>query len=121
MSDQDEELVLRLDELPDCARCEGVSLLLVRFPHTWSNSRNEELAGYREAVLCAACDRGDQPADELIALFAVDSQLDRADLHEASGAWPPTVRAACMPELARTHVGTRMLHVIVPSSLASSW
>ncbi|MFD3422611.1 DUF6300 family protein [Streptomyces decoyicus] len=75
MTTQARELLLRLAEPPNCPRCEGRSLLLVRFPHSWVNSRGQELAGFRHAALCPACDRGDEPADTLIALLAVDGQL----------------------------------------------
>ncbi|MGW7572387.1 DUF6300 family protein [Streptomyces sp. NPDC054765] len=90
-----EEVTLQLDKPPDCPRCEGESLLLARFPHSWRNASGEVVHGNREAVLCRSCDRGAQPADELIALFAVDELLDQNNVEIFSAlatAWVESVR-----------------------------
>lgn len=95
VTDLVEEITLRLDKPPDCPRCEGESLLLARFPHSWRNASGEVVPGIREAVLCRGCDRGERPADDLIALFAVDELLDHNNVDtfgELAAAWVESVR-----------------------------
>lgn len=71
-----EEIILQLDTPLPCQRCGGASLLMARSPHTWKNTCGEQVHGVREAVLCPVCDCGEPAAEELLALFAVDEQLD---------------------------------------------
>ncbi|MFJ5220966.1 DUF6300 family protein [Streptomyces sp. NPDC088354] len=80
MTSSDAEISLRLADTPPCPRCAGETLLQACFPHAWMNARGKEVRGLREAVLCPGCDRGEPAADELMALFLVDGQLD---LHNA--------------------------------------
>ncbi|MGP8301992.1 DUF6300 family protein [Streptomyces inhibens] len=95
MTERAEEIVLRLDKPPNCPQCDGESLLLARFPHTWRNANGEVVPGMREALLCRGCSRGEQPADELIALFTVDELLDHNNVEtfgELAAAWVESVR-----------------------------
>ncbi|MEC4017928.1 DUF6300 family protein [Streptomyces sp. H27-D2] len=80
MTEQTEEIRLRLDAPPACRDCDGATLLLARFPHAWKNARGEDVTGVREAALCPARQRGEPAADELLALFLVDGQLDQANV-----------------------------------------
>ena len=59
MSGQVEEIELQLTDPPSCFLCCGGTLLLAGFSHSWTNARDEEVTGVREAVLCPACDRGE--------------------------------------------------------------
>ncbi|MFE5199035.1 DUF6300 family protein [Streptomyces sp. NPDC056601] len=89
------EIILQLDEVEDCPRCGGPSWLKARFAHEWTNGRGETVSGIREALLCPACDRGSQAADELIALFAIDDRLSASNLEAFGGlvaAWVESVR-----------------------------
>ncbi|MFI0813124.1 DUF6300 family protein [Streptomyces echinatus] len=36
-----EEIHLRLDASPPCTRCEGPTLLLARFAHSWTNGNGQ--------------------------------------------------------------------------------
>ncbi|WP_328403965.1 DUF6300 family protein [Streptomyces sp. NBC_00390] len=95
MSDEQEEIVLQLDDPPNCTRCDGPCLLLATFSHSWTNARGEDVSGLREAVLCPECDRGEQAADELLALFAVDDQVSPSNVEvfaELVAAWVESVR-----------------------------
>ncbi|GAA2613661.1 DUF6300 family protein [Streptomyces tubercidicus] len=76
MTERGEEILLQLDTPPNCPQCEDESLLLARFPHSWRNASGDAVPGMREALLCRCCNRGEQPADALIALFTVDGLLD---------------------------------------------
>ncbi|MEW1550527.1 DUF6300 family protein [Streptomyces tsukubensis] len=90
-----EEVVLTLEETPPCPSCGQAALLLARFPHAWRNTGGREVAGIREAVLCAACDHDDAAAAELIALFTVDDQVSPENLETFSAltvAWVASVR-----------------------------
>ncbi|MGW6405374.1 DUF6300 family protein [Streptomyces sp. NPDC055134] len=97
MSDPTDEndILLKLDEVEDCPRCSAPSWLKARFAHSWKNARGETVSGVREALLCSACDRGSQTADELLALFARDDRLNAANLETFGGlvaAWVESVR-----------------------------
>ncbi|MEV6533640.1 DUF6300 family protein [Streptomyces sp. NPDC051639] len=94
MSENEEQIVLRIDDLPKCPRCEGDALLLAQFPNSWKNNRGEDVDGLREALLCPACDR-EPAAAELVALFAVDDQVDPSNADVFGGlvaAWVESVR-----------------------------
>ncbi|MGW2082527.1 DUF6300 family protein [Streptomyces sp. NPDC001939] len=89
------EIILHLDEVEDCLRCSGPSWLKARFAHSWQNARGETVAGIREALLCSACDRGTQTADELLALFARSDRLNAASMVTFGAlvaAWVESVR-----------------------------
>ncbi|WP_331745892.1 DUF6300 family protein [Streptomyces virginiae] len=84
------DIEINFDDLPACAGCAGQPLLSARFPHSWLNSRGEEVIGVREVALCPQCDRGSRAADELQALFAVDEQVGLANAEAFAiliGAW----------------------------------
>ncbi|MET9568521.1 DUF6300 family protein [Streptomyces virginiae] len=84
------DIEIHLDDLPACAGCAGPPLLTARFPHSWLNTRGEEVKGVREVALCPQCDRGSPAADELQALFAVDEQVGLANAEAFAvliGAW----------------------------------
>ncbi|MER7688701.1 DUF6300 family protein [Streptomyces sp. NPDC097610] len=92
---ENDEVHLQVDQVPPCTRCGGAALLRARFPYSWNNARGETVAGIREAELCPACDHGQPAADELLALFAVDDQLDLDNLAAFGGlvaAWVESVR-----------------------------
>ncbi|WP_351233818.1 DUF6300 family protein [Streptomyces sp. NPDC002133] len=95
MSVQEEEIILALADPPVCDRCSGLTLLLAQFPHSRRNSRGEDVNGVREAALCPACDQGETAADALMALFAVNEQIDFANAEtfaELVAAWVESVR-----------------------------
>ncbi|MEY2231361.1 DUF6300 family protein [Streptomyces sp. BF23-19] len=84
------DIEINLDDLPACAGCAGQPLLTARFPHSWLNTRGDQVTGVREVALCPQCHRGSPAADELQALFAVDEQvgLANAEIFAALvGAW----------------------------------
>jgi hypothetical protein len=92
---ENDEIHLQVDQVPPCTRCGGAALLRARFPYSWRNARGETVAGIREAELCPACDRGKPTADELLALFAVDEQLDLDNVETFGGlvaAWVESLR-----------------------------
>lgn len=78
------EIQFDTDDLPACGRCGCETLLLARFPHSWKNNAGEDVEGLREAALCPSCDRGEPTVDQLLALFAVDEQLDQANVETFS-------------------------------------
>ncbi|MEV7869149.1 DUF6300 family protein [Streptomyces sp. NPDC088124] len=96
MTQPTEEFVLRLTAPPNCPPpCGRPGLLSARFPNSWKNTRGEEVHGLREAVLCPECDRGEPPADALLALFAVDDQIAGSNAEVFSRlvtAWVESVR-----------------------------
>ncbi|MFV5994949.1 DUF6300 family protein [Streptomyces sp. NPDC056231] len=108
MRDEDDGIVLRLADPPDCAGCGGPGLLLVRFPHTWKDGppctggsaphlqpasadtsackvladagHAKEVDSIREAVLCPVCDRGEPASDRLLAFFVLHEALATSEL-----------------------------------------
>lgn len=95
MTHLNEEILIRCGPPEPCRRCDGPSLLSVRYPHSWENGRGDDVTGIRENVLCADCDRGAPPADELIALLAVDQNLDIDNIETFGGmvaAWVEHLR-----------------------------
>ncbi|MFJ8194780.1 DUF6300 family protein [Streptomyces sp. NPDC096094] len=94
MTDGD-EIAVRIDEVPPCARCGGAALLRVRFGHSWTNTAGRPVKGFREADLCPACDSGDTSADDLLALFAVAEEVPLSSVVDFGGhvaAWVKSVR-----------------------------
>ncbi|HCA85233.1 MAG TPA: hypothetical protein DEQ61_06895 [Streptomyces sp.] len=57
-----------------------MGLLLAKFPHRWTKQDGGTVEGLREAVLCPPCEHTDPAAAALIALFAVDEELDLSNL-----------------------------------------
>ncbi|MGW3627007.1 DUF6300 family protein [Streptomyces sp. NPDC000880] len=95
MSEQEEEILLQLANVPNCGPCGGPGLLLANLPHLWKNSRDEDVHGIRAAILCPACDAGEPATNELLTLFAADEQLDLENIEEFGGlvaAWVKSVR-----------------------------
>lgn len=91
----EEEVIISLTDLPECARCVAPVLLTAQFPHAWKNARDEEVNGIREVALCPACDRGQPTADDLLSLFPVDGQLAFSNgetFTELVSAWVAHVR-----------------------------
>ncbi|MEV7167513.1 DUF6300 family protein [Streptomyces microflavus] len=70
-----DELVLKVDDVPDCLACDTPGLLLVRYKNAWKNRTGDEVAGIREALLCPKCSRQMPEAVELLALLAVDERV----------------------------------------------
>ncbi|WP_104860753.1 MULTISPECIES: DUF6300 family protein [unclassified Streptomyces] len=96
MSEEDQEVVLRLADPPPCARCGSATLFQAEFPHSWKNASDQEVTGIRAVVLCPACDRGEPSADALLALFSVDGQLTEKNLtvfNDLATAWIDVVRS----------------------------
>ncbi|MFE6023352.1 DUF6300 family protein [Streptomyces sp. NPDC057908] len=122
MRDEDDGIVLRLADPPDCARCGGPGLLLARFPHAWNDDRpctrgpaphlqpmsadtpaGKMLAdahvkvvhSIREAVLCPLCDRGEPASDRLLTFFVPHEALATSELetfHVLVTAWVEAAR-----------------------------
>lgn len=90
-----EEIDVQVEEPPACGVCGQPTLLRVSFPSAWDNSRGQEVRGRREALLCPQCERGVPAAENLLAFFAVDGQLDMANVEvfaDLVGAWVEVVR-----------------------------
>jgi hypothetical protein len=68
--------VVQVDDLPSCGRCGRTGLMLARFPNSWKNQRGEDVAGFREVLLCSSCDTADPAAAQLLALFDMNDQLN---------------------------------------------
>src|SRR5207253_194515 len=79
------DVQLKLEDTPPCPRCGGSTLLLARFPHSWTNRVGDDVPGLREALLCPSCDHTDPACRPLLALFAVDEQIDPANLAAFAG------------------------------------
>ncbi|MFJ2627657.1 DUF6300 family protein [Streptomyces sp. NPDC087532] len=123
MRDEDGGIALRLADPPDCAGCGGPGLLLARFTHAWNDGRPgtgqpashlqpvsantstckvltyaghaKEVHSIREAVLCPACDRGEQAADRLLAFLVLHEALTASELetfHVLVTAWVAVAR-----------------------------
>lgn len=91
----EEEILLKFEEPAPCQRCDGVTVLLARYPHSWKNNRGEDVAGFKEELLCPACHHGEPAATELLALFAVDDQVSLENMEAFGGlvaAWVESVR-----------------------------
>ncbi|MFG2598607.1 DUF6300 family protein [Streptomyces sp. NPDC048462] len=90
-----EEIDVQVDGLPACGVCGQPPMLRVSFPSSWNNARGQEVSGRREALLCPRCERGAPSAENLLAFFAVDGQLDMANAEvfsELLGVWVEDVR-----------------------------
>lgn len=90
-----EEILLKVEDTPPCPRCDGATLLLARFPYAWKNLREEDVVGFKEAVLCPGCHHREPAAAELLALFAVDDQVRPENMDVFGGlvaSWVESVR-----------------------------
>ncbi|MFI0220254.1 DUF6300 family protein [Streptomyces lydicus] len=58
-----------------CPRCGRPGLLTIRYPHTWHGRTGQLVRGFKEAVLCAVCDRGETAAEDVIALVDTQGQI----------------------------------------------
>ncbi|WP_390899093.1 DUF6300 family protein [Streptomyces cynarae] len=90
-----EEIHLRVDIPPPCTRCDGPTLLLVRFPHSWTNGNGQRIEGLRESTLCSVCDRGKRETEALSQLLTVYDKLDATDFESFAGlaaAWVESLR-----------------------------
>ncbi|MFH8701984.1 DUF6300 family protein [Streptomyces chartreusis] len=97
----EESFLVKVEDTPPCPQCAGSTLLLAQFPHTWKNRRGDDVSGLREAVLCPDCHHGEAEAVELLALFAVDSQVSPENLDVFGGlaaAWVESVRQRTVNE-----------------------
>ncbi|MEU0030843.1 DUF6300 family protein [Streptomyces sp. NPDC006335] len=97
----EDEFLLNIDQTPPCPRCSAPTEMVVRFPCTWKNGRGQDVRGLKEAVLCAACDRADPAAAELMALFAVDGGVTEGNLPTLgalAASWVETVRQRTVDE-----------------------
>ncbi|MFD5856062.1 DUF6300 family protein [Streptomyces chartreusis] len=96
---------VKVEDTPPCPQCDGSTALLVQFPHNWKNGRDEDVSGFREAVLCPGCHHKEPAAAELLALFAVDDQLSLENVDTFGGlvaAWAESVRQRTVDEEALT-------------------
>ncbi|MFK0279530.1 DUF6300 family protein [Streptomyces sp. NPDC090499] len=96
-----ETFLIKVDSTPSCLQCNGSTLLLAQFPHTWKNSFGQDVSGLREAVLCPSCDHGDPAATELLALYSVDGPVSPENLDVFGGlvaAWVESVRQRSVDE-----------------------
>jgi hypothetical protein len=92
---KNEEIHLRIDTPPSCTRCEGPTLLLVRFPHSWTNSNGQRIDGLRESTLCSVCDQGKRDTEALLQLLMACGKLDATSLESFGGlvaAWVESLR-----------------------------
>ncbi|MFF3920415.1 DUF6300 family protein [Streptomyces sp. NPDC001852] len=90
-----EEIHIRVDIPPPCTRCDGPSLLLVRFPHSWANSNGQSIEGLRESTLCSVCDRRTRETEALVQLLTVCDTLDATGFESLQGlvaAWVESLR-----------------------------
>lgn len=78
LSAGNEMIHLRIDATPHCTRCEGPSLLLVRFPHSWTTNSGKSIKGLRESALCPVCDQGKTDTEALLQLLTARDKLDAA-------------------------------------------
>ncbi|WP_331732542.1 DUF6300 family protein (plasmid) [Streptomyces sp. NBC_00015] len=91
----DDELHIRITDVPHCLVCGAPGLLLVRYRHSWMNQSGGTVPGIRETLLCPQCSRENSSAAELIALFAVDEQMSHANIVVFAGiitAWVESLR-----------------------------
>ncbi|MGW9047677.1 DUF6300 family protein [Streptomyces lydicus] len=65
-----------------CPRCGTPGLLTALYPHEWHGRSGQVVRGYKEAVLCADCDRGEEAAQGVIELVDTQGQigLENAEL-----------------------------------------
>ncbi|MGV4985773.1 DUF6300 family protein [Streptomyces sp. NRAIS4] len=90
-----EEIHLRVDTPPPCTRCEGPTLLLVRFQHSWTNCNGQKIEGLREKTLCLICDRGKRDAEALFQTLMTCDRLDVTSFESFGGlvaAWVESLR-----------------------------
>ncbi|MGW4517895.1 DUF6300 family protein [Streptomyces sp. NPDC004393] len=99
---EQESILFKIEETPLCPRCGERTLLLVRYQHSWTNRRGEDVASRKEAALCPVCNREDQAATKLLALFAVDGQVSSKNAEAFAGllaAWVESVRQHTVDEV----------------------
>ncbi|MFF7705306.1 DUF6300 family protein [Streptomyces lydicus] len=58
-----------------CPCCGEPGLLTALYPHNWHGRSGQVVSGYKEAVLCAVCDRGEEAAQDVIALVDTQGQI----------------------------------------------
>jgi hypothetical protein len=100
----DDELHIRITDVPNCLVCGAPGLLLVRYGNSWKNQCGDTVPGIRETLLCPQCSRGNSAAAELIALFAVDEQMSHANVDVFAG-----IIAAWVESLRQEHVDEELL------------
>ncbi|MFE2335180.1 DUF6300 family protein [Streptomyces coelicoflavus] len=59
---EEDELLVRMSEVPACASCATPGLLRVRFRHSWQNREGVQITGLRESLLCPGCSAGNEAA-----------------------------------------------------------
>ncbi|MEU9126298.1 DUF6300 family protein [Streptomyces sp. NPDC048506] len=57
------------EDTPTCPQCGRAGLMSARFPHTWHGHNGKPVRGFKQAVLCATCDDGEETATALSALI----------------------------------------------------
>lgn len=100
----DDELLIKIADVSDCLACGTPGLLLVRYKHSWQNQRGDDVPGIRETLLCPQCSRRNAAAAELIALFAVDEQMNVENIEFFGG-----IVAAWVESLRQEHVDEELL------------
>ncbi|NUK16250.1 MULTISPECIES: DUF6300 family protein [Streptomyces] len=100
----EDELLIRIADVSDCLACGTPGLLLVRYKHSWKNQSGDDVPGIRETLLCPQCSRRNTAAAELIALFAVDEQMNLENIDFFGG-----IVAAWVESLRQEHVDEELL------------
>ncbi|MFG2291499.1 DUF6300 family protein [Streptomyces sp. NPDC048595] len=83
------------DDTPVCPQCGNAGLMSARFPHIWHGHTGQPVRGFKEAVLCAACDDGEGTAAELSALIDAQGAVRPEDVETfilLAGAWIDNAR-----------------------------
>ncbi|OIK28205.1 DUF6300 family protein [Streptomyces malaysiense] len=91
----DEAIHLRVGATPPCTRCEGPTVLQVRFPYSWTSGNGNILKGLRESTLCPVCDQERTEAEALSGLLTSRHEPDTAGLAPFVGmvaAWVESLR-----------------------------
>ncbi|MFQ6147129.1 DUF6300 family protein [Streptomyces seoulensis] len=106
-----DELLIRIADVPACPACDSPGLLLVRFRNSWKNQSGDDVHGIREILLCPLCSRGNNTAAELVSYLEADEKTDEKtaleeveELEEIGG-----VIAAWVESLRQEHVDEGLL------------
>ncbi|MER7195494.1 DUF6300 family protein [Streptomyces flaveolus] len=92
----EDELLVKMTDVPLCLVCDTPGLLMVRYGHAWENRNGSLVTGIRECLLCPLCSRGDEAAENVIALLAENEQMTSYDELRGLGgtvaAWVESLR-----------------------------
>ncbi|MEU6184226.1 DUF6300 family protein [Streptomyces coeruleorubidus] len=92
----EDELLVKMTDVPLCLICDSPVLLMVRYGHAWENRNGVLVTGIRECLLCPLCSRGDEAAENLITLLTENEKMTSyEDLQRLGGtvaAWVESLR-----------------------------